>query len=314
MLFHLGALWRLNELKCLQALDRVSSVSGGSITAGVLGHRWGRLAFADGVATQFDEEVVAPLRALAGRTLDVEDALKGLLLPGTAADRVAGSYRDLLFGGATLPDLPDAPRFVINATNLQSGVLWRFSKPYIWDWRVGRIEHPIDRAGGGGRRLVGVSTGAGAQRGWICAARDFVPGTGVDLQKPPFTEEVFLADGGVYDDLGLETAWKEYDTVLVSDGGSATRGQIRCRTPTGCGSRQRVIDLVDNQVREPAKAAGHRRPTSRANATAHTGASHSHIADYHVDDALRIQPEARPPCSGGSRHASERCPGHCRSG
>ena len=33
MLFHLGAIWRLNELGRLPTLDRVSSVSGGSITA-----------------------------------------------------------------------------------------------------------------------------------------------------------------------------------------------------------------------------------------------------------------------------------------
>jgi NTE family protein len=147
MLFHLGALWRLNELKYLPGLTRVSSVSGGSITAGLLGHRWGRLAFSDGIATQFDAEIVAPLRALASKTIDVEDALKGLFLPGTAADRVAGSYREMLFGGATLQDLPDAPRFVINATNLQSGVLWRFSNPYMWDWRVGKVADPgIDLA------------------------------------------------------------------------------------------------------------------------------------------------------------------------
>src|SRR5438270_13748934 len=34
MLFHVGALWRLSELGYLPTLDRVSSVSGGSITAG----------------------------------------------------------------------------------------------------------------------------------------------------------------------------------------------------------------------------------------------------------------------------------------
>ena len=37
MLFHLGALWRLNELGYLHRPDRNSSVSGGSVKAGVLG-------------------------------------------------------------------------------------------------------------------------------------------------------------------------------------------------------------------------------------------------------------------------------------
>src|SRR5437899_9362763 len=71
MLFHLGALWRLNELGYLRKLARISSVSGGSITAGVLGFKWSKLAFAsNGVAQNFTPEVVDPIRALAGKTID----------------------------------------------------------------------------------------------------------------------------------------------------------------------------------------------------------------------------------------------------
>lgn len=40
MLFHLGALFRLNEAGLLLKLTRVSSVSGGSITAAVLALKW----------------------------------------------------------------------------------------------------------------------------------------------------------------------------------------------------------------------------------------------------------------------------------
>jgi len=42
MLFHVGALIRLNELAYLPKLARISSVSGGSITAGMLGLKWNR--------------------------------------------------------------------------------------------------------------------------------------------------------------------------------------------------------------------------------------------------------------------------------
>jgi len=51
MLFHLGALRRLNDGGFLPSLDRVSSVSGGSITAGMLGLSWSRLKFVQGVAS-----------------------------------------------------------------------------------------------------------------------------------------------------------------------------------------------------------------------------------------------------------------------
>ncbi len=69
-LFHLGSFWRLNELGYLPKLDRVSSVSGGSITAGLLAARWSQLGFANGTATQFEEQLVRPLRDFCGRLID----------------------------------------------------------------------------------------------------------------------------------------------------------------------------------------------------------------------------------------------------
>src|SRR5260370_31632253 len=45
MLFHLGALKRLNELKYLKRIARISSVSSGSITAAALAMNLGKLQF-----------------------------------------------------------------------------------------------------------------------------------------------------------------------------------------------------------------------------------------------------------------------------
>ena len=42
---------------------------------------------------------------------------------------------------------------------------------------------------------------------------------GNDLVGTEFRDELTLTDGGVYDNLGIETAWKQYRTILVSDGG-----------------------------------------------------------------------------------------------
>ena len=56
MLFHLGVLWRLNELQYLPKLDRCSSVSGGSITNGALALNWKNLGFdGNGFAQKFDQ-------------------------------------------------------------------------------------------------------------------------------------------------------------------------------------------------------------------------------------------------------------------
>src|SRR5437870_3988958 len=91
MLFHLGALWRLNELGYLPKLARISSVSGGSITAGVLGMNWKELRFdAGGVSPSFTELVVTPVRRLASVTIDQWAIIGGIVTPGaTISDKVA---------------------------------------------------------------------------------------------------------------------------------------------------------------------------------------------------------------------------------
>ena len=144
MLFHVGALWRLNQWGYLPKLARISSVSGGSITAGVLGFKWAKLAFdANGIGQAFDAEIVQPIRGLASKTIDEGSILGGVFLPGSISDKIVDAYRKHLFGNATLQAFPnDPPRFVINATNVQSGALWRFSKPFMADYRVGLVKSP----------------------------------------------------------------------------------------------------------------------------------------------------------------------------
>ncbi len=267
MLFHAGALWRLNELGYLTRLTRVSSVSGGSIAAAVLGQRWSGLEFTepgpqgDPVAANLEAEVVAPIRALASHTLDVPAVLAGMLLPGVTINRrLAAAYRRHLFGNATLQDLPndkegEGPRFVINSTNLQSGVLWRFSRPYIADYRVGMIPEPTVS-------LADAVAASSAFPPILAPARmrfpqdDYVPKSGEDLQTPPFTTHPTLADGGVYDNLGLETAWKTCKTVLVSDGGGAMEADGGGLGPfpwwrwrDWATQMIRVTTVIDNQVR-----------------------------------------------------------------
>jgi NTE family protein len=201
---------------------------------------------ANGVAQAFEEAFVTPLRMLACQTIDVPAIIRGTFTL-RVANEIAAAYRRHLFGNATLQDLPDRPRFVINATNVQSGALWRFSKPYMWDYRVGKIERPT----------LDLSSAVAASSAFppflsplVLNFRptDFVPNTGIDLQRPPFTTRVLLTDGGVYDNLGLETAWKSFQTVLVSDGGGKMKEEAR---PSRLWPKHvlRVLSMMDNQVR-----------------------------------------------------------------
>lgn len=132
MLFHLGALIRLNEIGLLKRLNRVSSVSGGSITAARLGLQWRSLKFSAGIAQNIFELVVDPIRAFGERTIDAQSILGGIFLPGTISDKVANAYRKYLYGNADLQALPsgnEGPRFVSTRQMFRPGPCGVFRGP-----------------------------------------------------------------------------------------------------------------------------------------------------------------------------------------
>ncbi|HEX2778101.1 MAG TPA: patatin-like phospholipase family protein [Gemmatimonadaceae bacterium] len=291
MVFHLGALWRINELGLLPKLARISSVSGGSITAGVLAHRWRALDFdSTGVARRFVPEVVDRVRRLAGVTIDARSIIGGLLFPGSISDRIAGAYDEHLFEGATLRDLPDEPpRFTINATNVQSGALWRFSKHEMRDWRVGNFPEPSTR--------LAVAVAASSAFPPVLSPSELRPAApprqppprGADLGFPPYTTEIVLSDGGVYDNLGLETVWKRCAAVLVSDAGGKMKPDPSPKRDWARHS-MRILDLIDNQVRSLRK----RQLIASYVAGKREGAYWSvrtQIADYGLANPLPCPPE-----------------------
>jgi NTE family protein len=230
-LFHLGSLWRLNELGQLKNLAEVTSVSGGSITAAYLGLRWQDLKFEDnGVANNYIQQIIPPVRALCSKTIDFAPVLAGLIDPFfRPVEHVAASYRKALFGNSTLQDLPSddkGPRFTIYATNFQTGADVRFSKPYLADYHLGRIDSPQIQL------AVAVAASC-AIPPILCpmiikfnpsAWKDWENGTGNGDINPELKQKLrsalYLTDGGVYDNLGLERIWDRYATVLVSDAGA----------------------------------------------------------------------------------------------
>ncbi|MET0374729.1 MAG: patatin-like phospholipase family protein [Rhizorhabdus sp.] len=240
MLFHLGAIVRLFETGVLQRAARISSVSGGSITSAKLALEWPHLTDR---AALFDR-VVGPIRQLARTSVDVPSILTGLLLRGSAAQRVSDVYAKMLFGDATLQDLPQQPVFVINATSVETGKLWRFSRRRAREWSVGEIAAPT----------FALADVVAASSAFPPVLSPFVLETrasdfthvepGVD---PHLLHDVTLTDGGVYDNLGLETVFKRYRTLFVSDGGAALA--IDPAPPADWAQHaKRVLDIIHGQV------------------------------------------------------------------
>ena len=219
-LFHIGSFWRMNEIGYLPKLDCMSSVSGGSILAGLLGINWDQLEFdATGKAANFEPLIVAPLRTLCAKNVEIVAVGEAVFAPWKeSSDLVECEYRKHLFGDATLQQLPDRPQFVFSATNVGTGASFRFSKLEAGDRCVGVIPNPTFR----------ISLA-------VTASSTFPPvspltvKSGPDLfQRMGETEfcadannsrELVLSDGALCDGLALDAVGSSFGIILVSDAG-----------------------------------------------------------------------------------------------
>lgn len=226
VLFHLGALRRLNELGILSTLDVISSVSGGSIVAAHLVTRIRTWPAPGSMVMDWEERVARPLRRFVRHDLRTAAILRRFLPWNwfrTSAGVMAlmARYARRLTP-LTLGDLPERPRLVLCATDMATGVNWEFGRDRVGDYQVGYVTPP--------------------PRDWslahaVAASSCFPPVfnplpirlpaeayRGGTLRSGPERDRVVsdlrLTDGGVYDNLALEPVWKACETVLVSDGGA----------------------------------------------------------------------------------------------
>jgi NTE family protein len=238
-LFHAGALRRLNEVGVLSTLTTFSSVSGGSITNGLLAKVFPELRKdAKGVFTNFTDAFETPLRKFCSQDLRTGpliterlDPRNWLTLLGhdhSATDFLSHTYRDHLVGDLRLRDLKviadgGGPRFVFDTSNLQTGVNFEIAGDRIGDYQIGYADQPDFLV------ADAVAASSSFPIAFPPLVLKFDPGTFKDgrLEQqhpvPPSLDaiqrRVLLSDGGVYDNLGLEPAWKTHQYVFCSDGG-----------------------------------------------------------------------------------------------
>lgn len=257
MLFHAGALARLNEAGLLGSVELFSSVSGGSITAGVLALAWPNLQFTDGRALNFNELVLDRILRFSEAFVDAPCVAKGLVNPwSSAAKEVSSAYQSHLFGGRTLSQLTPSPRFIFCASNLSTGSLFRMSSRYLADYRIGLTWLKSKERPDGGDMLLADAVACSSafppllspfrfdlsQYKW---ERDKLDD---DVGSPVEPKRAVLTDGGVYDNHGIEPALKRCRLLFVSDGGAPWR-QSTSGFWNWYSQVKRVVDTTDNQVR-----------------------------------------------------------------
>lgn len=232
-LFHLGSLRRLNEAGVLAKITTISSVSGGSITNGLLSKLWPQFKFSGGVIQNF-AEFENRLRKFCSQDVRTGPIVLHRLDPRnwpmlwsddhSATDLLADEYEDGLVGSIKLGELPprgtlQKPKFIFCASNLQTGVSFELSGDRIGDYLIGHAPAPEMRLAD----AIAASSAFPMAFPPLVVKIDPARFKGGKLaessEQRRLARRILLSDGGVYDNLGLEPVWKTHQTVLCSDGG-----------------------------------------------------------------------------------------------
>jgi predicted acylesterase/phospholipase RssA len=223
-LYCLGGYRRLVELGLSPYVSHISSVSGGSITAGVVMCALKEGGFKD--IYDFDNRVTKPIKMLAQSNLrniilrkSVSFHLKNLKpeFPQTRFSRLFPEALDkMIFKGILMKELPTRPEWSCNATCLNTMKRFRFKPSDMYGSSIGYC-YDIDDI------KVSFAVAASAAFPIMFAPlrlytknRIFVDSfqNNSIISKP---EMIYLTDGGVYDNLGSEAFLKHNNPCIIMD-------------------------------------------------------------------------------------------------
>lgn len=252
--FHLGALARLARQSLLERVAFLSTVSGGSmaiaLVLGCSGRAWPS-------SDAFLRQAVPKAR----HTLTSRDLKRAylqrlrtspLMLRRGRATILARTLQELWPSAGALSDLPDSPRWIINATCYQTGKNWRFMKERMGDYTGGYVASP--------RLPVAEAVAASsAVPGLIGPLKINAPefdwfrydGSRARHVHTPKFRTLTLWDGAVYDNLGVEALFKPdagyrdgCDFLIVSDASARLASETRKWR-----AALRLLDITADQVR-----------------------------------------------------------------
>jgi NTE family protein len=263
MVFHLGVLKHLAERGLLESVERISTVSGGSLVIGLLLQqnemRWP-------TSEQFLSRCLPALRnSLCARSLQW-GAARQLLNPRnwrfifSRANLLAQALRDEWQITARLEDLPKVPEWSINGTTAESGKRFRFKRENIGEYTLGYTSaagFPLASAlavsaafpGGFGPLTLATRPYDWYKREWDAPAE-------TATSTPPTFRRVHLYDGGIYDNMGLEPFFdagrqrpKHEGCYLICSDASAPLAVGFNFGPLNAFRFKRVADIMSDQSR-----------------------------------------------------------------
>ncbi|MBY0148846.1 patatin-like phospholipase family protein [Neobacillus niacini] len=216
-LFHAGLVRRLIYLDLFKHIHRINSISGGSITAGLIMKELTVKSFSD--VDDFDQRVIVPLIKF------IQSSPRKKIYkinPLNNNPHKFSKYVDQqLFNGLAFSDLCKFPAWHCYATSLNSAMSWKFSQTEIGDSATGFSQPShIDKVADGivasacfpplFKPFKFNTEGRSFVLKWVNGQLLNVPNS-----SPP--SSIFLTDGGVYDNLGSESVITKKADFIVSD-------------------------------------------------------------------------------------------------
>lgn len=226
MVFHIGLLQHLAERSLLESVERISSVSGGSLLVGLIfqanNMRWPTSdEFLSSVLPSLKKKICSSsLQAAAVRQLRKPANWRFLL---SRANLLAMALQDEWEVTGKLRELPAHPEWSINGTTAETGKRFRFKPSSLGEYQIGYAapgNFPLASAlavsaafpGGFGPLTLKASHFTWMKRpAWNSPA-------GSETVVDSGYRNLHLYDGGVYDNLGLEPYFDSGRAVPKIDG------------------------------------------------------------------------------------------------
>lgn len=255
-IFHLGVLKWVAEKGVLEEVKRVSSVSGASLCIGMI-YAHNKLKWP--TSEEFLSMVLPSIEKVL-LTNDLQlSALRKLIISPSYWNRKVNVLAKALESKwgvhGNLSELMGNMMWYINCTTYETGKRFRFCRNNMGDYVTGYVESPriplsdVMAASAGFPILIGPYSLQTGDYKWV-------PSRYAQSKWQPPNSTIHLWDGGVYDNLGLESIFKPKDGGTLSDGlnciivsnASPSIGIYNRRTGLSLRNLKRLLDISMNQV------------------------------------------------------------------
>jgi NTE family protein len=259
--FHLGILTRLADENLLEKIKMSSTVSGGSLVTGLIyranGYKWPS-------SQEFKANCIPFVKkCLTERNLQANAIARLILWPWPMiwkgrASIFSGAIKYCWDIKAELNQIPEVPRWNINATTIESGKSWRFvPNNRMGDYLLQYSEKPKIKlsealcSSAAVPMLIGSFKLKTSKYKWF----KYDVKTGDKIKFEPEFSKIRIWDGGAYDNLGIEPLVKyndgldyrnEINFLIVSDAALEIKTKQRKWYSTNA---MRLMDVTSDQIR-----------------------------------------------------------------